>query len=212
MRYLVRIAMPILGLLIVLLIPFLLFGTQIEQWAKAWQQEPPHPALTFTLIVGLLSTDVLLPIPSSAVSTLAGGELGWLAGTLASWIGMTLGAALGFALARRWGSRFARRFSSEEDLSRMQSATNRYGGAAIVLARGVPLLAEASVLLFGAHGMAWRQFLTPIMLSNLGIALAYSFFGDIAKQYEWLPLGLGVAIGMPVLLAVLMRGWFNESK
>ncbi|MCA9174239.1 MAG: VTT domain-containing protein [Planctomycetales bacterium] len=210
MRYLFRIALPILGLLVVLLIPFLAFGAQFELWAERWRQQPPGPAATFGLMVGLLSTDILLPIPSSAVSTLAGGELGWQLGTAASWLGMTLGAILGFVLARRWGRGFAAWMSSDEDLERMQHATRRYGGAALVLARGVPLLAEASVLLFGAHGMAWRQFLPPILLSNLGIALAYSVFGDIARQHEWLPLALGVAVGLPVLLAVVMRRWLPE--
>ena len=205
MNYLLRISLPILGLLVVLLIPFLVFGPQLERWLEGLQENPPSRAAAFGWIVGLLSTDVLLPIPSSAVSTLAGGELGWFLGGLASWLGMTLGAALGFLLARKWGQGFARRLSSDVDLERMQGATARYGSAALVLARGVPLLAEASVLLFGAHGMSWRQFFPPILLSNLGIALAYSVFGDIAKQYQWLPLALGVAVGLPVLLAVVMR-------
>ena len=207
MRYLFRIAMPILGLLVVLLIPFLLFGPQLESWARQFQETPPSRPMAFALVVGLLSTDILLPVPSSAVSTLAGGELGWLGGAVASWLGMTLGALMGFALARRWGGKFAGRMSSEEDLQRMSQATERYGAAAIVLARGVPLLSEASVLLFGSHGMSWRQFFPPIALSNLGIALAYSVFGDIAKQHQWLPLALGVAVGLPVVLAVLMRRW-----
>ena len=212
MRYLIRISLPILGLLVALLIPFLLFGPQIERWAERWQEQPPGKPTSFALIVLLLSTDILLPIPSSAVSTLAGGQLGWLLGTLASWLGMTLGAALGFVLARRWGRGFAGRMSSEEDLARMHRATVNYGGAALVLARGVPLLAEASVLLFGAHGMSWRQFLPPVLLSNLGIALAYSVFGDIAERHQWLPLALGVAIGLPILLAVVMRRWLPADE
>jgi uncharacterized membrane protein YdjX (TVP38/TMEM64 family) len=210
MRYLLRISIPILGLLLVLLIPFVLLGPQLQRWAAAWRQQPPGPAATFGMLVGLLSTDVFLPVPSSVVSTLGGGRLGWPLGTAASWLGMSLGAVAGFVVARWCGPAFAARLSSGEDLLRMKHATRRYGGAALVLARGVPLLAEASVLLFGAHGMTWRQFLPPVLLSNLGIAFAYAYFGDLAKRYEWLPLALGVAVGMPILLAAVVRRWLPE--
>ena len=73
-------------------------------------------------------------------------------------------------------------------------------------------LGIVSVLLFGAHGMSWRQFLPPVALSNLGIALAYSMFGDIAKQHQCVPLALGVAVGLPVILAIVMRRWLPESE
>lgn len=209
MRYLWRIAVPILTLLIVLAIPFLLFGSRIEAWANRWRENPPGPAASAALVVGLLSTDVLLPIPSSVVSTLAGGQLRWPLGTLASWTGMSLGAVLGFALARRFGPPFARRFSGDEDRRSIEQASERYGAAALVLVRGVPLLAEASVLLAGMHGMPWRRFLPPVLWSNLGIAFAYAFFGDIADRHEWLPLALGISVGLPVVLAAAARRWLR---
>lgn len=207
MRYLIRIAAPVLVLLVVLALPFVAFGPQMERWAQRWRERPPSRPMTFALVVGLLSTDIFLPVPSSVISTAAGGQLRWPLGTLASWLGMTAGAVLGFALARRWGPAFARRMSSEEDLQRMRQATARYGAVLLVLARGVPLLAEASVLLFGAHRMSWRRFLPPVLLSNLGIAFAYAFFGDLAEQHQWLPLALGVSVGLPVILAALVRRW-----
>ena len=70
--------------------------------------------------------------------------------------------------------------------------SGRYGPWIVVLARPLPILAEASVLLLGVHHLAWRRFLPAVLLSNLGIALAYSGFGNFAKEQQWLPGGAGV--------------------
>ena len=64
------------GILGLLIIPFLAFGHSLEQWAQELKESPPPPGTTAALIVGLLSTDVLLPVPSSVISTLGGWQLG----------------------------------------------------------------------------------------------------------------------------------------
>jgi uncharacterized membrane protein YdjX (TVP38/TMEM64 family) len=144
------------------------------------------------------------------ISTLGGWKLGVVGGTLASFAGLSIGAALGFALARRWGSRFAARFSRAGELERTQRIARQYGPAVLVLTRAVPVLAEASVLLMGVHNLPWRRFLPPVLLSNLGIALAYSAFGRVAQQHGWLPLALGAAIALPVLFAALAERWLPK--
>ena len=67
------------------------------------------------------------------------------------------------------------------------------------------MLAEASVLLMGVHELSWRRFLLPIILSNLGISLAYSAFGHIARKHDWFPLAMGISIGVPVLLTLVVQ-------
>ena len=83
--------------------------------------------------------------------------------------------------------------------------TDRFGPGFLILARGVPVLAEASVLLMGVHGLSWRRFLAPIIISNLGISLAYTAFGHIAAEHDWFPLAMGVSIGVPVLLTLIVQ-------
>lgn len=207
MRELIR-TLPLMVLvLLVPVVPFLLFGAQLEDWLRGFAEHPPSPAVTATVIVSVLATDILLPVPSSVVSTLSGWQLGWWNGTLATWVGMNLGAVIGFALARRWGRPLALLFSKEADLERMRQASNAYGPAVLVLTRAVPVFAEASVLLTGIHRLAWRRFLPAVMLSNLGIAVAYAAFGDFAQQHQWLPLALAVSIAVPVLVAVAAQRW-----
>jgi len=191
--------------LLVPVLPFLLFGDQVDHWLRGLTEDPPSGISMALLVIGLLSTDILLPVPSSVISTLSGWQIGWCYGTLATWTGMNLGAVFGFALSRRWGRPFALWFSKGVDLDRMQDVSDRYGPLVLLMTRAVPVFAEASVLIAGIHRLAWRRFLPAVLLSNLGIAIAYAAFGDYARQHQWLPLALGAAVAVPVLVAAAAR-------
>jgi uncharacterized membrane protein YdjX (TVP38/TMEM64 family) len=205
MRELFR-TLPLMCLvLLVPVLPFLVLGGHFESWLRGLSENPPSRLASFALVVGLLSTDILLPIPSSVISTLSGWQLGWHVGGLATWLGMTLGAIIGFALARRWGRPLAVWFSKPEDLETIHCVSEQYGPSVLVLTRAMPVFAEASVLMAGIHQLSWQRFLPAILLSNLGIAIAYSWFGDFAERHQWLPLALAVAIAVPVLIAAIAR-------
>ena len=193
------------AVLLVPVLPFLFFGGHIENWLRGLTQNPPSEAATAALVIGLLATDILLPIPSSVVCTLGGWQLGWWKGMLASWTGMNLGAIIGFALARRWGPSFALWFSKPDDLERIRGVSDQFGPFVLVITRPMPVFAEASVLMAGMHRLSWRRFLPAVLLSNLGIAVAYSAFGDYAEQNQWLPLALSVAVAVPVLIAAVAQ-------
>jgi len=212
MRELFRTLPLMCAVLLVPVLPFLLFGGQVEQWVTDFENDPPSDVITAAVVVGLLATDILLPIPSSVVSTMAGYQIGATLGTLATWVGMSLGAIFGFALARRWGRPVALWFTKEKDLQRMHHVSQRYGPFVLALTRAVPVFAEASVLIVGIHGLTWRRFLPSVLLSNLVIAIAYSAFGDFAKQNDWLPLALGVSIALPMLIAAAAQRYLPRDN
>ena len=211
MRELFRTLPLMSAVLLVPIIPFLFFGGQIEDWLRGLSENPPSPTTTAALVIGLLATDILLPIPSSVISTMSGWQLGWLQGTLATWVGMNLGAVIGFALARRWGQPFALWFSKGEDLQQIRAVSDQFGPLVLVLTRAMPVFAEASVLIAGIHRLSWRRFLPAILLSNLGVAIAYAAFGEYAQRHQWLPLALGVAIAVPILVATIAKCFFPKS-
>ncbi len=195
--------------LLIPILPFLLFGAELESWIETWTESEISRETTAAFVVGILATDILLPVPSSVVSTWGGQALGTVTGTLSSWLGMTMGAVLGFTLARLLGYRFAKRFSKPEELERVDRLCQRWGPITLVLARGVPVFAEASVLLMGVHKLGWHRFIWPVVLSNFGIALAYSAFGDIGRRQGWLALALAVAMGLPVILLMIVKRWLE---
>ena len=61
----------------------------------------------------------------------------------------------------------------------------------------------------GVHKLGWNRFIWPVVLSNFGIALAYSAFGDIGQRHGWLALTLAVAMGLPVILLMTVRRWLE---
>lgn len=212
MLTLLRPLLLVSAVLLVPIVPFVLFGAQLEAWFDVWSGQQVARHIVAAAVVGLLATDILLPVPSSMISTFGGAQLGVLGGTLASWLGMTIAAVAGFALARWCGPAAARWLSHPEDFGRLQRISDQYGPLLLVLARGVPVFAEASVLLLGLQQLAWRRFLPVVVASNLGIALAYSAFGTVARQHEWLPLALGVSIALPLLWTTLARRWLPANS
>lgn len=197
--------LPMILVLAVPIVPFLLFGEQVEDVLEDWRRSPPPAAVVAGAVVALLATDIFLPIPSSLVSTMAGWELGAPLGAAAAWLGMSLGACVGFVLARQYGQPLVVWLSRQRDLARTRRLAERFGPALLILGRGVPVLAEATVLLVGMHGMSWRRFLPPVLLSNLGLGVAYAAFGQIAERHQWLPLALAVSIALPVLMVAAFR-------
>jgi len=205
MRVFVRYLLMLSLILLVPIVPFVVFGQHLESWVEAWAASPPSPQVTTAAIIGLLASDILLPVPSSVVATLGGAQLGLVGGTAASTIGMSIGAIGGFALARRWGRPLALKFSRHKDLEQIEQLVAQYGPVVIVLTRGVPVLAEASILLVGINRLSLKQFLLPMFAANLGIALAYSAFGKLAAEQQWLPTAVALSIGLPILLTAMVR-------
>lgn len=211
MGSILRPMLPMVLILLLPIIPFVLFGDRMEAAVEAWKENPPAAPWVAAAVIALLSTDILLPIPSSVISTLAGVELGIVGGALASWLGMSLGAAGGFALARYCGPRLAGWLSRPSDLERARDLADRLGPAVLAIARGVPVLAEATVLWMGLHGLSWRKFLPPVLLANLGLSLAYSALGRWTEEYAGLAPALSIAVAFPVLLALAFQRWMKSS-
>ena len=195
---------PLLLLALVLLVPllpFLFFGDALDSWIQGIIDE----RLSAWFVILILSTDILLPIPSSVISTMGGWQLGPLLGSITSMVGMTVGACLGYWLARWFGAPLARRLSRENDLLRAEKINNRFGPGMILVARGVPVLAEASVLLTGIHRLSWRRFLVPLLVANLVLSTGYSLIGYYAHEKQWLSLALTASIAIPVTLALVVQ-------
>ncbi len=211
MRDLVRWTLAIALVMLVPIVPFIGFGDRLEASVESWFDRSLSSPATAGIVVGVLASDVLLPVPSSFVSTLAGSRLGLWSGAGAIWLGMTVGAAGGFALARWFGRPLAERFAAADDLKRMQALSDRAGPAMLVLTRALPVLAEASVLLLGAMRLPWRRFLPAVALSNLGLALAYAALGHFAYQNGHLAVALVASIALPVLAATLSRQWLPAT-
>jgi 3-dehydroquinate synthase len=94
----------------------------------------------------------------------------------------------------------------------MESIGRKYGVVLLVLTRALPILAEATVLLMSVNRLPWSKFLTPVILSNLGIAVAYSIMGKYAAENEFLAVAMAISGALPVLLTSVVQGMLIKNK
>jgi uncharacterized membrane protein YdjX (TVP38/TMEM64 family) len=181
------------ALLALILLPFWLFGEAVEALVADILRRETGRLLLAGFGVLALAADVLLPVPSSLVATALGALFGGAMGTLLSAVGLTLGCGLGYWLGRQAGRSFAARHPGPDD-PLISSLLERHGAVVLVVCRGVPVLAEASVIAAGVLGMAASRFFLATTLANIGIGATYAALGTTALT------GFLAAALLPVLL------------
>jgi len=173
--------MALLAVFAFVLIPFFLLEDQvIATTLSVMAALRGHALLSGGVIVALLAGDIVLPVPSSLVSALAGAALGFWGGVLAIWLGMCAGCLIGYWLGRGAGRVAMLHVVGEGELARAREKLAGAGGIALVLTRAVPVLAETMVLGAGAAAMPLGPFLLLTSTANLAVALAYSAVGALA--------------------------------
>jgi membrane protein DedA with SNARE-associated domain len=157
----------------------------------------------------LLAVDILLPVPSSLVSTALGAVLGWSGGFLVSTLGLTAACWLGYRLGGSAGRGAARRLIPERDLAWLEAAAERWGSGVIVLFRAVPALAETSAIFAGMSRMRPGRFLLLATLANAGISAVYAAVGAYSATVDSFLLAFAGAVLLPglALLAVDRARW-----
>jgi uncharacterized membrane protein YdjX (TVP38/TMEM64 family) len=197
-----RSRLPLAGLvlLVAILAPFLIWEDAILAWTSRFTSQPGNAAAVAVTLAGLLALDIVLPIPSSLVSTAAGALLGFLPGTAVSWAGMTVGSWAGYLLGKA-----APRWLDLADRERLEKARAKYGDWIVIVFRPVPVLAEASCVFAGASAMPLGRFMLLASLANLGISLAYGAAGAFAASKESFLLAFAGAVTIPAVAMLVLR-------
>lgn len=192
-------------LLAAILLPWLVFDTPFTRILQAlFDATAANPWPAASLVIALLGADVLLPVPSSLVGVFAGSAFGLMRGAAILWTGLMLGCFFGHWLGARPGHALASRLVGTQQLAALHARFIRYGPAILIIARAVPVLAEASVIAAGAARMAWRPFLLTTALANTGVALAWAGLGSAAATNGSF---LIVFIGLSLLPALGWAAW-----
>jgi uncharacterized membrane protein YdjX (TVP38/TMEM64 family) len=190
----------------IILVPFIFFGSQLETWTENFVHSATgYPGWIAAVLGSLLAVDILLPLPSSLISTAAGFLLGLVRGTITSWVGMTASCIIGFWLGKKYGRSAASKIVGESELERLEALSRRVGNWVIVIARPVPVLAEASVLFAGISGMPTGQFLLLTTLSNLGISAVYAVVGALSANANSFLLAFAGSIIIPLVAMLLSK-------
>lgn len=191
--------------LAVILVPWFIWGSQIDAWIDLQLKSPAaETSFLAAILTLLLASDILLPVPSSIVSTALGFLLNFPGGMLASWLAMTISSTAGYWLARS-GRPLARTLLGDTEMNHLDSMERRAGDWIIVVCRPVPVLAEASVLFAGMGRMPAGRFMMLSVLSNLAVSFVYSVVGAFAASAHSFLLAFAGSVFVPALAMFLTR-------
>lgn len=197
--------LPALFALAFVILPFLL----LDRTTNNWFDRVHHSNLPFTavavVIVLFLALDVVLPIPSSIVSTAAGASLGFFPGLIASTLGMTVASLAGYILGRRWGLPMLRRFVPERELIYVSHRFNRRALWVLAAMRPVPVLAEVSAMFAGASALPLGRFVPVSILANAGISAVYCAAGAKAFDSGSLLMAFAASVALPGIAMAVSR-------
>jgi uncharacterized membrane protein YdjX (TVP38/TMEM64 family) len=127
--------------------------------------------------IGLIVSDLFLPVPSTAVISGLGMLYGpWLGGLLGG-AGSTLAGVVAYAVGRWVGGPALRLFVGPEETARLPRFFARYGLWAIALSRWMPLLPEALCALAGVARMRAAPFLAALSCGSFAMGFAFAFLG-----------------------------------
>lgn len=184
-----------LGLVaVVLLIPVVPFAIVGELPGERWLSATDGNALLFALTGGgLLTLDVVLPIPSSVIIALLGGRLGLWEGWLCAWLGLTAGNLVGYGLGRLWPRKAVPDVPEPPAL------------VLLVLSRPVPVLAEAMAIAAGATRTRAVPVITACATGNAIYAGVLAADGAALLASDWAGPGLVLPLLVPVAGWVIWR-------
>ena len=157
--------------------PFVIWGDQMDAQAPQLVQDQPTKVLIALIGVVLLTSDVLLPIPSSVVSISLCLLLGPGLGGLAVFAGMLAAFSAGFVVGRMLPAARLRNWVGPQTWDAF--ASNRLHASLLWIAgtRPVPVLAEVTAICAGSLGIPFLPCMAAAAASSLFVSITYSLVG-----------------------------------
>ena len=205
MRSLVRLVGVVAVLLGIPLLTMVVWSGPLEAWLENWNETPPAAGWLAVALMLVLAADILLPVPSGPLITLAGGHLGVAMTALAAWLGLMLGGLVAFAVAKRWGQPIAERLAAPDDLANLRGAAREHDVWLLLVTRPLPILAEATVLLTGTLDTRWRRLIGSLAVGNAAVALTFAMLGSQAEEQEWMVTAIVLSIVVPLAATWFVR-------
>ncbi|WP_081669157.1 3-dehydroquinate synthase [Photobacterium halotolerans] len=200
------------GVMALIIVSFLLFEQDAMRWVSSAISELSgyHGSglfLLFLFVVTLLTFDIILPVPSSVVAMFAVAVLGPLSGGLSVWLGLTLACCVGYWLgdcSEKW---IGTRWLSVKERQKARQLADKMGGGALIMMRGVPVLAETSVIAAGMVQYPFIKFLVLTSLANSWLAGAYAYVSLYGDKRDPFLLVVAGSVLIPVIGWLLQRFW-----
>lgn len=209
----VRLFLVIVVLIAVMLVPVLLLDDEIDNYLggeEGLARLQAYGSWAWLVAIGLIVSDLVLPVPSTAVIAGLGMIYGpWLGGLIGG-VGSTLAGLVAYGGCRLLGKRFLDFLVGEANLEKLGRFFGKHGLWAIALSRWMPLLPEALCCLAGMARMRIAPFLAALGCGSLAMGFAFSFLG---RAYLDRPvIGLVVSALIPLAVWPLIYAFLRRPK
>ena len=196
------------ALLVVIVLPFVIWGESFEkalslEGSRAWMDG--FGGWAWAAGLGLLVSDVVLPIPSTVVMSALGWMYGWFWGGVLSVGGSVLSGCVAYGLSRFLGRGVAVRIAGEEGLRKAEALFETGGGWLVAVSRWLPVLPEAVACLAGLSKMRWRPFWVALVCGSLPLGFAFAAIGHLGHQSPGLAFALSGLL--PLVIWWVARKW-----
>ncbi len=194
-----------LGLAVLFLIPFLIWGGVLEtifspEGAVSWLEG--YGVWAWAAGTLLLMLDLFLPIPGTIVMSAMGFVYGPVWGGLLSVVGSFLSGSLAYSLCRLLGPPAALKLLGERDMKKGETLFSNVGGWIVVLSRWLPLVPEVVSCMAGLTRMPARTFHLALACGSVPLGFVFAAVGHAGVTQPLLALGLS-AVLPPVLWIVV---------
>ena len=196
-----RLFLFILALVALMLAPLLVFGDAIDDYfggEEGVRRIQAYGAWAWLVGIALIISDLVLPVPSTAVISSLGMIYGPWAGGFIGGVGSLLAGLVAYGGCRLLGRRVQDVLVGRDNLDKLDRFFSRYGLWAIALSRWMPLLPEALCCLAGLARMRFGPFVAALACGSFAMGLA---FGWLGVAYSDRPI-IGLLISALIPLAV----------
>lgn len=192
-----RLVWLFLGLSLLVLIPFLIWGTQLETLFSqagtvSWLRG--YGSWAWLAGIALLVSDLLLPIPGTVVMSALGYAYGAVAGGLFSALGTFLAGTVGYVFCRFLGTGAALKILGAKDYERGHRLFEHMGGWIVALSRWLPVLPEVTSCMAGLIQMPARVFFFALACGSLPVGFAFALIGATGVAHPLLAVALSALV------------------
>ncbi len=193
--------------------PFFFFGDQIEELfvgEGALQRLRGYGGFAWVVAIGLLISDLALPVPTTSVMAALGMIYGPLLGGIIAALGSVVSGLVGYILCRIVGRPVAVYLNGTAGLAKGEALFGRAGGWVVALSRWLPIISEVVACAAGLSKMRFAVFFAALVCGSIPLGFAYASLGYLGEDSPVLTL-LVTAI-MPFILWLLVRPLLQRLK
>lgn len=182
-------------------LPFLLWGESIvgeleHDGLAGWLRG--FSGLAWLVAVGLLVSDLLLPIPTTVIIAALGVIYGPLLGGAIALLGGSLAALLGYGLGRCLGRPVLVRLFGAPELAAGERLFARSGGWIVAGSRWLPILTEVVSCMAGLVRMPLAAFALAVLCGLVPLCFSVAALGYAGADRPLLTLAVAAIVPLPL--------------